>query len=113
LADSLKSLCTLKAVTDAASGQVVLQNPLPGRRGTLGRQSLELPASWSFDAAMSKTVRLTESKSLVIRMDATNVFNHPNPSNPTLNINNTNPFGSIQDKGNQIRQFKANLRFMF
>jgi len=113
VAASLQSLCTLKAVTDAASGQVVLQNPLPGRRGTLGRQSLELPASWSFDAAMSKTVRLSESKSLVVRMDATNVFNHPNPSNPTLNINNTNPFGSIQDKGNQIRQFKANLRFLF
>jgi hypothetical protein len=30
-ADNLKSLCTLKAVTDAKSGQIVLQNPLPAR----------------------------------------------------------------------------------
>jgi hypothetical protein len=112
VADSLKSLCTLKAVTDK-SGKILLQNPLPGRRGTLGRQTLEMPGSWSFDAAMSKTIRLAEAKSLVIRMDSTNVFNHPVPNAPVLNINATNPFGFIQDKGNQIRQFKANLRFVF
>jgi hypothetical protein len=46
-------------------------------------------------------------------MDSTNVFNHPVPNAPVLNINATNPFGFIQDKGNQIRQFKANLRFVF
>ena len=74
---------------------------------------MELPGSWNFDAAMSKTVRVSESKTFVIRMDATNVFNHPVPNNPVLNINNTTPFGFIQDKGNQIRQLKANLRFVF
>jgi hypothetical protein len=113
VADSLKSLCTLKAVADASSGQIVLQNPQPGRRGTLGRQTMELPGTWSFDAAMSKTVKIAESKSLVVRMDATNVFNHPMPGTPVLNINNTSTFGLIQDKGNQFRQFKANLRFLF
>ena len=113
IADSLKSLCTLKAVADAKTGQILLQNPQPGKRGTLGRQTMELPGSWAFDAAMSKTVRIAESKSLVIRVDSTNVFNHPVPNNPVLNINNTTPFGFIQDKGNQIRQLKANLRFVF
>ena len=62
---------------------------------------------------MSKTVKVSESKSVVIRMDATNVFNHPVPSSPTLSINSTNPFGYIQDKDNQIRQFKGNPRFNF
>lgn len=113
IADNLKSLCTLQAITDVKSGQIVLQNPQPGKRGTLGRQTLELPGSWSFDAAMSKTIRVAESKSFVVRMDATNVFNHPVPNNPVLNINNSSPFGLIQDKGNQFRQFKANLRFNF
>src|SRR5205823_6315763 len=74
IADSLKAFCTLQAVTDAKTGEILLQNPQPGRRGTLGRQTMELPGTWNFDAAMSKTIRVRESKSLVIRMDATNVF---------------------------------------
>jgi hypothetical protein len=113
IAASLRSLCTLQAVTDAQSGQIVLQNPQPGRRGTLGRTTLELPGSWNVDAAFGKTIKVTETKSLVIRMDATNVFNHPVPNNPVVNINDTNPFGYIQDKGDQRRQFKAVLRFNF
>ena len=112
VATELKQFCTLQAIT-GANGQILLQNPQPGKRGSLGRQTLELPGSWAFDAAMSKTMRISESKSVVIRMDATNVFNHPVPGNPVLNINSTSPFGYIQDKGNQIRQFKGNLRFNF
>jgi hypothetical protein len=128
VATELKPYCTLQAVTDAKTGQVLLQNPKPGKRGTLGRTTLELPAQWNFDAAMSKTVRITETKTLQVRFDATNVFNHPVPNlalsglNPPagLNINSTVPFGFIQDKGNpglmgseKFRQFKAQLRFMF
>ena len=59
---------------------------------------------------MSKSIRITESKTLQIRMDSTNVFNHPVPSNPILNINGTTPFGSIQDKGDQRRFFKGSVR---
>src|SRR5207247_5937102 len=113
IADGLKSLCTLKAVADAKTGQILLQNPRPGKRGTLGRQTMELPGSWNFDAALSKTVKITESKNLQVRMDATNVFNHPVPSNPILNINGNTPFGSIQDKGDQRRFFKGSVRLTF
>jgi hypothetical protein len=128
VAVDLRSYCTLQAVTDARTGQILLQNPKPGKRGTLGRTTLELPGQWNFDAAMSKTVRISESKSLQVRFDSTNVFNHPwpnlglvnNNAPPGLNINSTVPFGFIQDKGNQtvmnsekFRQFKAQLRFMF
>jgi hypothetical protein len=74
---------------------------------------MELPGSWSFDAAMSKSIRITESKTLLIRMDSTNVFNHPVPSNPIFNINGTTPFGSIQDKGDQRRFFKGSVRLNF
>jgi len=128
IATELKAYCTLQAVTDAKTGQILLQNPKPGTRGTLGRNTLELPGQWNFDAAMSKTVRITETKTLQVRFDATNVFNHPVPNlvittnNPPagLNINSSVPFGFIQDKGNQtvmnsekFRQFKAQLRLMF
>src|SRR5262249_14655085 len=104
VADTLKSLCTLQAVTDAKTGQILLQNPKPGTRGTLGRQTLELPGQWSFDASMSKTVRILEGKSLQVKLDAQNIFNHPVPylsaTSVGLNINSSNAFGFIQDKGN-------------
>src|SRR6185436_5980675 len=41
VAVDLKPYCTLQAITDAKTGQIVLQNPQPGKRGTLGRQTLE------------------------------------------------------------------------
>jgi hypothetical protein len=122
VAAELKSYCTIQAITDAKSGQIVLQNPKPGTRGTLGRQTLEFPGFWNFDAALSKTVKISESKSLQVRMDATNILNHPNVGNcgtttplcnPVLNTNGSSPFGSIQEKGDQRRFFKGSVRFNF
>jgi len=112
VAPQLTALCTLQAVTDS-NGNIVLQNPQPGTRGGLGLAALTLPGNWSFDASMSKSVRITESKQLQIRLDSTNVFNHPVPSNPFLNINGNTPFGSIQDKGAQRRFFKGSVRLNF
>jgi hypothetical protein len=130
VASELKGYCTLQAVADAKTGQILLQNPQPGKRGTLGRQTLSLPGQWSFDAALSKAVRISESKTVQVRLDAINVLNHPVPymvaptSTTTgsvgLNINDPNPFGFIQDKGNpqaansqMFRQFKGMVRFNF
>jgi hypothetical protein len=113
VADSLKAFCTLQAVTDAKTGQIVLQNPQPGRRGTLGRQTLELPGAWTFDANLSKRFRITESKEVQVRFDAQNVLNHPNPNAPTLSINSTNAFGLISGKTNDHRQFQGQLRLTF
>ena len=114
VAADLRQYCTLQAVTDAGSGQILLQNPTPGNRGSLGRQTIELPGSWDFDAAMSKNVRIDETKSIVIRFDAVNVLNHPVPGSPNLDINSDSAaFGLIQAKGDQRRQFKAQLRFNF
>jgi hypothetical protein len=77
----LKTYCTLQAITDANAGQILLQNPKPGKRCTLERQTMELPGQWTFDDAIAKTVRISESKSLQVRMDATNILNHPNVGN--------------------------------
>jgi hypothetical protein len=113
IAADLRPYCTLRAVADNKTGQILLQNPLPGKRGTLGRQTIENPGSWSFDANLGKTFRITESKSLQVRLDATNVFNHPNPSNPSLTLNGTNAFGFIADKSDARRQFQGMLRLTF
>jgi len=105
---------TVYAVADAKSNQVLLQNPLPGTRGILGQRAVEGPGRWRFDASMAKSIKLTESKNLQIRMDATNVLNHPDPSNPNLDINNPN-FGLITGNTGKTgtRSFQGSLRLTF
>lgn len=129
VAASLQSSCVLTAVADAKTGQVLLQNPQPGRRGNSGQNVLEGPGQWRFDASMRKSFRIGESKSFQIRVDGYNVFNHPEPQLPNLNINpvatganaNTN-FGTITSKtlnnafvtaGTTQRVFQGQLRFIF
>jgi hypothetical protein len=111
VAANLRSLCTLDAIADA-SGNIVLQNPLPGTRGSLGQNVLEMPGTWTLDAAIRKSFRISESKRLEFRMDAANLLNHPQPAAPTLDINSNTPFGNIASKtGN--RQFQAMVRLDF
>ena len=121
-AQSLRSACTLSAIADAKTGQVLLQNPLPGTRGTLGQRAVIGPGRWRFDASLAKSIKISESKSVQVRMDATNVLNHPEPQLMTtgasllnMNINDTN-FGLFTGpfaKSNAHREFQAQLRFNF
>jgi hypothetical protein len=111
------NLCTLTAIADSA-GNIVLQNPLPGTRGNLGQNVIEGPGTWSLDTSMGKRIRISETKTLNFRVDATNVLNHPQPvgsgtiNGPDLNINGANPFGNFERKTGQ-RQFQAQLRLDF
>jgi hypothetical protein len=121
VAPSLQGLCTLNAIRNA-SGQIILQTPLPGTRGTLGRNTLEGLGTWTADMAMEKRVRVAETKSVTLRVDARNVFNHPTPAIPfgfstlaggaDVGLQSTNPFGTFTTKtGN--RSFQAKLRVDF
>jgi len=103
--------CPLTAIADS-SGRILLQNPQPGKRGTLGQRSIFGPGSWTLDASLSKSIRISESKQLQVRFDATNVLNHPQPNNPEFDINDAD-FGTIAAKGNQTRNFQGQLRFQF
>jgi hypothetical protein len=111
IASNLRSLCTLSAIADS-SGGVVLQNPLPGTRGNLGRNVLEMPGVWTLDAAISKGFRIGEGRRIEFRIDALNVFNHPQPDSPILDINGGAEFGLIDGKGGN-RQFQARVRLEF
>jgi hypothetical protein len=105
------NLCTLSAIADE-SGKIVLQNPLPGTRGSLGQNVIELPGLWTLDTSIGKSFKISESTKLNFRMDATNILNHPQPANPDLNINGSNPFGNIATKTGQ-RQFQLQVRLEF
>jgi hypothetical protein len=113
IAGVLQPYCTLLAVTDTTTNQIVLQQPQPGHRGTLGQKTMQLPVTADFDAALTKVIRISESKTFQLRMDSTNVLNHPNMGVPNLSTNGTTPFGSIQTKGNSHRMFKAQVRLNF
>ena len=115
IAASLQSLCTLNAIKDAGTGQILLQNPAPGAFPTMGRGVIIGPGRRRFDANISKAFKLGESKTLQFRLDATNVLNHPEPNLPGLNItgNAATNLGLISGKSNLHRQLQAQLRFNF
>jgi hypothetical protein len=117
LAANLTQWCTLNALADA-NGNIVLQHPKPGQLGTLGLRTIEGPGRYDLDMNLQKSVRVAESKSVTVRIDASNVLNHPTPGicaptacNPNLNINSST-FGQINNKGGN-RTVQAQLRFDF
>ena len=78
-----------------AGGEIICLGPIGGT-GTI---------------VIQKSLRIAESKTVTFRMDATNVFKHPTPENPNLNIN-SGTFGEISSKtGN--RTVQAQVRFDF
>jgi hypothetical protein len=92
--------------------QYLLVNPVPGKQGTVGQTTIEGPGTIRFDANLSKTFQITESKSVQIRFDATNVLNHPNPPDPTFYINSEN-FGYLVGDKTGNRSFQGQLRLNF
>jgi hypothetical protein len=128
---SLRNFCTLSAVADK-SNNIILQNPQPGTRGNVGLNTIEGAGIWNADMAVSKSFKIGETFTGQLRLDARNVFNHPTPGAPPaafaappndggalLNLNDTNPFGSMPLKGAQTpqlpsaRQFQLKVRLDF
>src|SRR5262249_29490395 len=110
VASNLKTFCTLTALADA-NGNIVLRNAEPGQLGTLGLNTMQGPGRWFLDANLQKSIRINESKTLTLRVDATNVFNHPVLGAPNLDIN-SGTFGQINSKtGSRTLQGQIHLEF--
>jgi len=102
------------------NGQVFF-NPEPGATGALGRRIFDGPSVFSFDFSVMKQTRLTERYLLEIRMDSSNILNHPTfyvgdesaaASLARFNVNSTT-FGQITGTftGRRQVQFGVYLRF--
>jgi hypothetical protein len=118
--------CTLNALAvrnpDGTPGEIMLQNPLPGGVGNMPL-SLRSLGKWRLDMNLGKSFRLTESKTIQVRFDATNLLNHPDLSDSQpqtgQNINDAGlVFGRIPDKGGSLtgsspRRLQGQLRFTF
>jgi hypothetical protein len=125
-ADNLKTSCTLKGLalvvpqgtpgavlinaTNNTYGIKLLENPLPGHQGNLGANTLHTFPKWRLDGNLSKTFRVRESVQAQVRVDATNIFNHPTPADATLGFSDN--FGQITTKTGS-RTFQAKLRVTF
>ena len=85
---NLQSVCTLLAVaqrnSDGTPGEVMLKYSKPGEVGNLGFGNFKYFGQWSLDMSASKTFSIGESRSFQIRIDATNVLNHPISAIPSF-----------------------------
>ena len=136
-ADGLQANCSLRGLARVTSsdtpgavllnaatntyGIKLLENPQPGHQGNLGATTMNTFAKWRLDGNLSKTFQVTESVSAQLRIDATNIFNHPTPGsgNTTDPVGLTNAGSSFQDNFGQLttksgsRTFQAKLRITF
>jgi hypothetical protein len=97
-------------------GIPLLQNPQPGFQGNLGAYTMHTIGKFQLDANISKTFRITESKSFQLRIDSKNILNHPLFNDPTGFANGNSMvdnFGIITGKGGPTRTFQGQVRFSF
>jgi len=98
----------------AAFNTTLVTIPEIGGMGTARRRSFYGPGTENFDAALEKKLSVGESRSLVLRMESFNVFNHAQFFGP--NAVNGNPdstnFGQIVN-ANPPRQMQLAAKFSF
>jgi hypothetical protein len=70
--------------------------PAPGEMGNTGRNYFRGPGGWGMDLSLAKRTRMVGSQILEIRVDSTNVLNHPTFGFPTLTTTSS-IFGRIRN----------------
>jgi len=112
------------ALTPGASGMNMFSNPAAiyseFRRPVLGQDFNDggfgvirgFP-TWNLDLAVHKQIHATESVSATLMFQFTNVLNHFQPANPTLNIDSPQTWGVISQQANSPRGMEFGLRVQF
>jgi hypothetical protein len=84
-----------------------------GTYGNIGRNAFRGPAAYQFDAQISRIFPIYERLTTTVRLEAFNVLNHPNFSNPATNLNTSSSFGQISAQSNAARVFQGSLKISF
>jgi hypothetical protein len=85
--------------------------PPVGSRGNLGRNAIQGPPTWQFDAALSRVFQFRETQKLEFRAEAYNVTNSFRALNPITNLNDAT-FGQIRTSDTpRIMQFALKYNF--
>lgn len=95
----------------AFNGQVFF-TPAAGTIGSLQRRAFSGPWDWVLDFGASKTTKITERQSIVLRMDSTNFFNHPSFVIGDQNVTSAT-FGQITSTEYGRRVFQFTLQYKF
>ena len=69
--------------------------------------------TWNLDATASKDIRIAERVRATLSFQFTNVLNHMQPSNPSLNIDSPQTWGVISGQSGSPRQLEFGLRIHF
>jgi hypothetical protein len=92
--------------------------PAAGQLGDEGRGFLTGPGIVDFDFSLSKSTAITERVKAQFRVEAFNIFNHPNLALPTLNVFASggavlSSAGLITQTTTTSRQLQFGLKFLF
>jgi len=79
--------------------------------GDAGRDIIEGPSQFTFNSAINKTITIRESRSLELRLSATNIFNTPYFSSVNTAVNSLT-FGQVTAVSN-MRRVTMIMRFRF
>jgi outer membrane receptor protein involved in Fe transport len=79
--------------------------------GNAGRDIIEGPSEFVFNSAINKTITIRESRSLELRLSATNLFNTPYFSNINTVVNSLT-YGQVTSVSN-MRRITMVMRFRF
>ncbi|HEY2040008.1 MAG TPA: carboxypeptidase regulatory-like domain-containing protein [Edaphobacter sp.] len=83
-----------------------------GTYGNSGKNGFRGPTSYQFDAQVSRIFPIHESLAATLRLEAFNVLNHPNFSNPTTTLT-SGTFGQVSSTSNQARIFQGSVKITF
>jgi hypothetical protein len=109
---NLRNQSSLMAI-QGASGQILVENPLPGQLGTLSPTSFRGLGTFTLNLQLSKPITLNREHKVtaILRADAINVLNKPIWGTPNLNIDSTS-FGQITSAaGTRSVNLSARIRW--
>ena len=69
--------------------------------------------TWNLDMTVSKDIHVAERVGAQLSFQFTNILNHFQPSNPTLNIDSNASFGVVTGQANTPRRMQFGLRIRF
>jgi hypothetical protein len=96
--------CTTSATPNCASN---------GQFGTISRNAFRGIPAYNVDAQISRIFPIHESINLDFRLEAFNMINHPNFSNPATGFNTTSTFGQVSGTSNNARVFQGAFKVNF
>jgi hypothetical protein len=115
ITNNLRAEATGLSVNAAAPGQPfnygAFTLPTSGQWGNAGRDTITGPTQFSLNGSLGRTFRVTERRSVDLRLDATNALNHVTFSsfNTTIGSNNK----GLLSNPSAMRSMTATLRFRF